>query len=32
MVEVTETQVTGNVTEQQLQDMPVDDVLEAVGL
>lgn len=32
MVEVTETQVTGNVTEEQLQDMPVDDVIDAIGL
>jgi outer membrane receptor protein involved in Fe transport len=32
MVEVTETQVTGNVSEEQLQDMPVDDVIDAIGL
>lgn len=32
MVEVTETKVTGNVTEDQVQNMPVDDIIEAVGL
>ena len=32
MVEVTESKVTASVDEQQLQTMPVDDVLEAVGL
>ena len=32
MVECTETQVRGNVSEQQLQSMPVDKVLEAVAL
>jgi outer membrane receptor protein involved in Fe transport len=32
MVEVTESKVTGTVDEEQLQNMPVDDVLEAVGL
>ncbi len=32
MVEVTETQVTGNVSEEQVQNMPVDDIIEAVGL
>ncbi len=32
MVEVSETKVTGRVSEQQLQEMPVDEVLEAVGL
>ena len=29
MVEVTETQVTGNVSEEQVQNMPVDDIIEA---
>lgn len=32
MVEVTESKVTGTVTSDQLEDMPVDDVLEAVAL
>lgn len=32
MVQVTESKVTASVDEQQLQTMPVDDVLEAVGL
>src|SRR5262245_61229845 len=32
MVEVTETQVTGNVSEEQVQNMPVDNIIEAVGL
>ncbi len=32
MVEVTESKTAANVSEKQLQEMPVDDVLEAVGL